>query len=142
VSCAGSFLCCLVGMSLSLLKDVADYLTPVLHSSQFSLSGVLTPDEFTSSGDQLVHACRTWKWEGGSKATNKSYLDPHKQYLITRNVPCMCRANAYARQVSHSIILPCHVIACSHPPPSPLPAALSLMPRILFVVGRALTRRW
>ena len=87
-------------MSLSMLKGVADYLTPVLHSSQFSSTGVLTPEEFTSSGDQLVHAVRTWKWEAGPSSASKPYLQPNKQYLITRNVPCLCRANAYEMQVS------------------------------------------
>ena len=82
-------------MSLSMLKDVADYLTPVLQSSQFSSTGVLTPDEFTLSGDQLVHSCRTWQWDAGKAGTQKPYLQPSKQFLITRNVPCMCRANAY-----------------------------------------------
>jgi hypothetical protein len=99
VVCVGS----VSPMSFSLFKDVADFLTPVLTSSQFSSSGALTPAEFVLSGDQLVHACRTWKWEGGNKGTQKSYLPPTKQYLITRNVPCMCRANAYFdRQVPPS----------------------------------------
>ena len=82
-----------------MLKGVADYLTPVLHSSQFISTGVLTPEEFTSSGDQLVHTVRTWKWEAGPPSASKPYLQPNKQYLITRNVPCLCRANAYEMQV-------------------------------------------
>ena len=61
-------------MSLSMLKDVADFLTPVLQSSHFSTQGVLTPDEFVSSGEQLVHSCRTWQWEGGKAGTQKAYL--------------------------------------------------------------------
>ena len=87
-----------------MLKDVADFLTPVLQSSHFSTQGVLTPDEFVSSGEQLVHSCRTWQWEGGKAGTQKAYLPPQKQFLITRNVPCMSRANAYyTQQVPHSI---------------------------------------
>ena len=81
-----------------MLKDVAEYLTPVLHSSQFASSGVLTPDEFVASGEQLVHACRTWKWEAAAKSAQKAFLPPDRQFLLTRNVPCMCRANAYAMQ--------------------------------------------
>lgn len=132
MECCVLLCCVLLAMSLSLLKDVADYLTPVLSSSHFSSSGVLTPDEFTSSGDQLVHACRTWKWEGGNKATNKSYLDPHKQYLITRNVPCMCRANAYARQVKQQSPTPHHsLIPFTHSliTRSSVPLSLSLVVR-------------
>ena len=45
-------------MSASLLKGVVEYLTPVLHSSAYASTGVLTPAEFTSSGDQLVHSSR------------------------------------------------------------------------------------
>jgi len=81
-----------------MLKGVADYFTPVLSSSQFSSTGVLTPDEFEASGDQLVYSVRTWKWEGANKQTAKNYLNPNKQYLITRNVPCLCRANVYEMQ--------------------------------------------
>ena len=83
---------------VSLLKNVADYLTPVLSSSQFAASGVLTPVEFESSGDQLVYSVRTWKWETAPKAAIKDYLSPTKQYLITRNVPCSCRATQYGLQ--------------------------------------------
>ena len=89
-------------MSASLLKGVVEYLTPVLHSSAYASTGVLTPAEFTSSGDQLVHSSRTWAWEGGLAGTAKAYLQPGKQFLITRNVPCMCRANAYAMQVTRT----------------------------------------
>ena len=80
---------------VSLLKNVADYLTPVLSSSQFAASGVLTPSEFELSGDQLVYSVRTWKWETAPKSAIKDYLNPQKQYLITRNVPCTCRATEY-----------------------------------------------
>ena len=83
---------------VSLLKNVADYLTPVLSSSQFSASGVLTPAEFELSGDQLVYSVRTWKWESAPKHALKEYLNPQKQYLITRNVPCNCRATQYGLQ--------------------------------------------
>ena len=83
---------------VSLLKNVADYLTPVLSSSQFTASGVLTPAEFEQSGDQLVYSVRTWKWESAPKHAQKDYLNPQKQYLITRNVPCNCRATQYGMQ--------------------------------------------
>lgn len=84
----------------SLLKNVADYLTPVLSSSQFAASGVLTPAEFELSGDQLVHTVRTWKWESAPRHAIKDYLNANKQYLITRNVPCLCRATQYGLQAA------------------------------------------
>ena len=85
---------------VSLLKNVADYLTPVLSSSQFAASGVLTPAEFELSGDQLVYSVRTWKWESAPKHAIKDYLNPQKQYLTTRNVPCNCRATQYGLQAA------------------------------------------
>ena len=104
-----------------MLKGVADYLTPVLQSSQFASTGVLTPEEFTSSGDQLVHVVRTWRWEAGPPSASRPYLQPNKQFLITRNVPCMCRANAYEMQVH------CKAAAAKPPPATaPLAEPLSL----------------
>ena len=123
-------------MSASLLKGVVDYLTPVLVSSAFVSSGVLTPEEFTSSGSQLVHSCRTWKWEGGRPGTAKAYLQPDKQFLITRNVPCPCRANAYAMQVSSSRSrtqppLPAVLLTAQRPPTFPAPRLLTVTSALL-----------
>lgn len=81
---------------LSLLKNVADFVTPVLTESHFADKGVLTPEEFVLAGDQLVFACRTWQWAGGNKGTQKKYLPEGKQFLITRNVPSLQRAHTYA----------------------------------------------
>ena len=83
---------------VSLLKNMADYLTPVLSSSQFAATGVLTPAEFELSGDQLTHSVRTWTWQTAPRAAQKDYLSAQKQYLITRNVPCACRARQYGMQ--------------------------------------------
>lgn len=46
----------------SFLHGVAEYLTPVLTSSQFQEKGVLTPEEFVLAGDQLTFKCPTWQW--------------------------------------------------------------------------------
>ena len=56
---------------------------------------VLTPEEFLAAGDQLVRACPTWQWEGGEPAKRRSFLPEDKQYLVTRNVPCLKRAAAF-----------------------------------------------
>ena len=56
---------------------------------------VLTPEEFLAAGDQLVRACPTWQWEGGESAKRRSFLPEDKQYLVTRNVPCLKRAAAF-----------------------------------------------
>lgn len=75
----------------SFLHGVAEYLTPVLTSSQFQEKGVLTPEEFVLAGDQLTFKCPTWQWSSGDPASAKSFLPPDKQVLVTRNVPCLRR---------------------------------------------------
>lgn len=79
-----------------MLKNVADFVTPVLTESHFADKGVLTPEEFVIAGDQLVFSCRTWQWSSGNKGTGKKYLPEDKQFLITRNVPSLRRAHTYA----------------------------------------------
>ncbi|XP_001949218.2 ubiquitin-like-conjugating enzyme ATG3 [Acyrthosiphon pisum] len=69
----------------------AGLLTPVLKESKFKDTGVVTPNEFVIAGDHLVHTCPTWEWACGDECKIKSYLPKDKQYLITRNVPCLRR---------------------------------------------------
>jgi ubiquitin-like-conjugating enzyme ATG3 len=56
--------------------------------------GTLQPDDFITAGDFLVASCPTWSWESGDRSRAKPYLPPAKQYLCTRNVPCLRRASA------------------------------------------------
>ena len=63
---------------------------------------ILTPKEFEIAGDALVEACPTWSWESGDKELNNTYLPAEKQFLITKNVPCIERASyveAYATKI-------------------------------------------
>lgn len=55
--------------------------------------GVLTPEEFVRTGDELVFKCPTWSWESGDPKKLKSFLPVDKQFLITRNVPCQNRVS-------------------------------------------------
>jgi len=76
-------------------KDAAERVLPVRKESGFRAEGVLTPEEFVAAGDFLVGACPTWRWEAGEGAKARPFLPPGKQYLVTRNVPCLRRAAAF-----------------------------------------------
>ncbi|TPX49238.1 hypothetical protein SeLEV6574_g01589 [Synchytrium endobioticum] len=71
-----------------------EYLNPILKTSRFKETGVLTPEEYVLAGDFLVYKCPTWTWAAGDGAKRREYLPADKQYLITRNVPCLRRAAA------------------------------------------------
>eukprot|EP00457_Paulinella_chromatophora_P008312 gb/GEZN01008343.1/.p1 GENE.gb/GEZN01008343.1/~~gb/GEZN01008343.1/.p1 ORF type:complete len:391 (+),score=65.61 gb/GEZN01008343.1/:85-1257(+) len=81
---------------MNFLKDVREFLTPVMTESNFEEKGMLTPEEFVVAGDELVSKCGSWRWEAGKKEYRKSYLPDKKQYLITRGVPSLVRASTYA----------------------------------------------
>ena len=73
-------------------------------TSAFLEKGVVTPEEFVVAGDYLVEQCPTWSWQGGDAKSAKSYLPEDKQFLVTRNVPCLKRARAmeeYAGKEEH-----------------------------------------
>ncbi|RKP27764.1 autophagocytosis associated protein [Syncephalis pseudoplumigaleata] len=76
----------------NLFHSVREYLNPVLKESKFRETGVLTPEEFVAAGDFLVYKCPTWQWSAGCHACRRDYLPADKQFLITRNVPCVKRA--------------------------------------------------
>ncbi|PVU87532.1 hypothetical protein BB559_005993 [Furculomyces boomerangus] len=77
----------------SIFHGVREYLNPILKNSKFKETGVLTPEEFVAAGDYLVYKCPTWRWESGIKGKFKDYLPKDKQFLITRNIPCLKRVN-------------------------------------------------
>ncbi|KAJ3019978.1 UNVERIFIED_CONTAM: E2-like enzyme [Siphonaria sp. JEL0065] len=97
--------------ALRAFREWREYLNPLLKESKFKETGVLTPEEFVLAGDFLVYKCPTWAWAGGLPSKRKvgfhtimikatQHLDPQdylpadKQYLITRNVPCLKRIAA------------------------------------------------
>ncbi|GAV89035.1 Autophagy_N domain-containing protein/Autophagy_act_C domain-containing protein/Autophagy_Cterm domain-containing protein [Cephalotus follicularis] len=73
-------------------KGTVERITGPRTVSAFKEKGVLSVTEFILAGDNLVAKCPTWSWESGEPSKRKSYLPPEKQFLITRNVPCMRRA--------------------------------------------------
>ncbi|ORX34825.1 autophagocytosis associated protein [Kockovaella imperatae] len=71
-----------------------DYLSPVLRESKFKEHGRITPEEFVAAGDFLTFKFPVWQWEKGDSSKSRDFLPADKQYLITRNVPCLRRATA------------------------------------------------
>ncbi|XP_027355434.1 autophagy-related protein 3 [Abrus precatorius] len=73
-------------------KGTVERITGPRTVSAFKEKGVLSISEFVTAGDNLVAKCPTWSWESGEPSKRKPYLPPEKQFLITRNVPCLRRA--------------------------------------------------
>eukprot|EP00256_Glycine_max_P051252 XP_014617218.1 autophagy-related protein 3 [Glycine max] len=73
-------------------KGTVERITGPRTVSAFKEKGVLSVSEFVTAGDNLVAKCPTWSWESGDPGKRKPYLPPEKQFLITRNVPCLRRA--------------------------------------------------
>ncbi|XP_004514519.1 autophagy-related protein 3 isoform X1 [Cicer arietinum] len=73
-------------------KGTVERITGPRTVSAFKEKGVLSVSEFILAGDNLVAKCPTWSWESGEPSKRKSYLPSEKQFLITRNVPCLRRA--------------------------------------------------
>jgi len=71
---------------------VRDYLSPVLRESKFKEHGRITPEEFVAAGDFLTYKFPVWTWEKGDGTRVRDFLPKDKQYLMTRNVPCLRRA--------------------------------------------------
>ncbi|XP_011027965.1 PREDICTED: autophagy-related protein 3-like [Populus euphratica] len=73
-------------------KGTVERITGPRTVSAFKEKGVLSVSEFILAGDNLVCKCPTWSWESGEPSKRKPYLPAEKQFLITRNVPCLRRA--------------------------------------------------
>ncbi|CAK8575388.1 unnamed protein product [Lathyrus sativus] len=73
-------------------KGTVERITGPRTVSAFKEKGVLSVSEFIIAGDNLVAKCPTWSWESGEPSKRKPYLPSEKQFLITRNVPCLRRA--------------------------------------------------
>jgi ubiquitin-like-conjugating enzyme ATG3 len=62
----------------------------------------LSLSQFVAAGDLLVHKCPTWTWESAEEGKGVSYLPKNKQFLLTRNVPCLMRLSVFEGQVNAS----------------------------------------
>lgn len=81
-------------------RNVATKFMGDMTQSVFLTEGKLTPDEFVFAGDCLVECCPTWSWEGGDPEKRNKNLPDDKQYLVTRDVPCLERAKDLATKSS------------------------------------------
>ncbi|KAF8540953.1 autophagocytosis associated protein [Trichophaea hybrida] len=68
-----------------------DYLTPASHTSTFSTTGELTPEEFVLAGDYLCYKFPTWSWAVADPSKRVAYLPEDKQYLVLKHAPCHTR---------------------------------------------------
>lgn len=59
--------------------------------STFRTTGELTIDEFVQAGDYLVYKFPTWSWSGGDPKGRNDKLPADKQFLVTKEVPCLRR---------------------------------------------------
>jgi len=80
--------------------EVANYVQNPLSTSKFLEEGVLTPQEFVEAGDLLVLKCPSWVWQS-AKSLQKG-LPKEKQFLLTKNVPCLMRVSAFEAKSNNS----------------------------------------
>ena len=73
------------------VHSAREYLSPLLKESNFKKTGLLTTNEFVQTGDYLVSKCPSWSWVSGNNSKLKTYLPVDKQYLVSRNIPCLYR---------------------------------------------------
>ncbi|GMM55926.1 Atg3 protein [Maudiozyma humilis] len=85
-------------MLRSTISTWREYLTPISHKSTFLSTGQITPDEFVQAGNYLVSMFPTWSWNGDISPDNisaRDFLPPDKQFLVSRKVPCLIRAQDF-----------------------------------------------
>ena len=89
-------------------KKIADAVHYAREQLQPSLTesglerGQLSADDFVLAGNKLIAECPSWKWERGAVDKMKAYLPSSKQYLVSRNVPCLARVQLFLDLASAS----------------------------------------
>ena len=81
-------------------KNIAGKVMPTLKESNFSKTGMLTPDEFVKAGDYLVKNYSNWTWYKlkGNNKKNVNYLPEDKQMLVNNNIICNKNKNIVIEQ--------------------------------------------
>lgn len=86
-------------MLRSKLSQLREYLTPINHSSNFSKTGEISPEEFEKAGEFLTLKFPTWQWGTTPEKLRKDFLPPDKQFLVSTHVPSYERAGNYLKPV-------------------------------------------
>ncbi|KAI5796330.1 putative autophagy protein [Peziza echinospora] len=81
----------MIGSIRSAISKTMENFARPTHTSTFRATGELTPEEFVQAGDYLVYKFPTWSWSGGDAKCRKDWLPPDKQFLVTKEVPCLRR---------------------------------------------------
>ena len=68
-----------------------DYLTPASHTSTFTATGELTPEEFVLAGDYLCYKFPSWSWGTADASKRVPHLPADKQFLVLKHAPCHTR---------------------------------------------------
>ena len=81
-------------------KNIAGKVMPTLKESNFSKTGMLTPEEFVKAGDYLVKNYSNWSWYkfNGNSKKNVNYLPEDKQMLVNNNIICNKNKNIVIEQ--------------------------------------------
>lgn len=77
----------------STFSTLREYLSAPSHTSTFTKTGQITPEEFVAAGDYLVYKFPTWSWAPASPSKRVTHLPDEKQYLVLRNAPCHTRVD-------------------------------------------------
>ncbi|CUS10626.1 unnamed protein product [Tuber aestivum] len=75
----------------STIMSVREYLSSPSHTSTFTSTGQLTPEEFVDAGDYLTYKFPTWSWQPAAPGKSVSHLPEAKQFLKLLHAPCHSR---------------------------------------------------
>jgi ubiquitin-like-conjugating enzyme ATG3 len=75
----------------STLSSLREYLSTPSHTSTFTSTGQITPEEFVDAGDYLVYKFPTWSWQPAAPGRAVTYLPADKQFLKLSHAPCHSR---------------------------------------------------
>ncbi|CAZ79740.1 unnamed protein product [Tuber melanosporum] len=75
----------------STIMSIQEYISSPSHTSTFTSTGQLTPEEFVDAGDFLVYKFPTWSWQPAAPGKSVTHLPENKQFLKLRHAPCHSR---------------------------------------------------